>query len=50
LRDWALRPRRVTESAALIERRTDTQVTRGIKLGIRNAQSLAVALAEESGQ
>jgi arylsulfatase A-like enzyme len=48
--EWALRPRRVTESEATIERRTDTQVTRGIKLGIRNAEELAVALAEESGK
>jgi hypothetical protein len=40
----------VTESEATIERRTDTQVTRGIKLGIRNAEELAVALAEESGK
>ncbi|WP_430446684.1 sulfatase-like hydrolase/transferase [Sphingorhabdus contaminans] len=48
--DWALRPRRVTESDENVERRTDTQVTRGIKLGIRNANELAVALAEEAGQ
>ncbi|NLR41136.1 sulfatase-like hydrolase/transferase [Novosphingobium sp. ERW19] len=48
LRDWALRPRRVTESAASIERRTDTQVTRGIKLGIRNSEELDVALREEA--
>jgi len=48
IRDWALRPRRVTESAANVERRTDTQVTRGIKLGIRNAAELAVAMREEA--
>ncbi len=45
---WALRPRRVTESEASIERRTDTQVTRGIKLGIRNKAELDVALREEA--
>ena len=50
LLNWALRPRRVTESNENVERRTDTQVTRGIKLGIRNATELAVALAEEAGQ
>jgi arylsulfatase A-like enzyme len=50
LMDWSLRPRRITESNENVERRTDTQVTRGIKLGIRNANELAVALAEEAGQ
>lgn len=48
LRDWALRPRRVTESDANVERRTDTQVTRGIKLGIRNVAELERALEEEA--
>lgn len=48
LRNWALRPRRVTESDANIDRRTDTQVTRGIKLGIRNAAELDIALQEEA--
>ena len=47
LLDWSLRLRRVTESAASIDRRTDTQVQRGIWLGLRNATEHAEALAAE---
>ncbi len=45
--DWSLRPRRVTESETQIDRRTDTQVQRGIWLGLRNADDHAAALEAE---
>ncbi|MEE4350197.1 MAG: sulfatase-like hydrolase/transferase [Pacificimonas sp.] len=45
--DWSLRPRRVTESSAAIERRTDTQIERGILLGLRDEADHADALAAE---
>lgn len=47
LLDWACTPRRVTESDVSVERRTDTQIRRGVLLGVRNALEHEAALALE---